>query len=454
MLTPGYIPPGRTVANATSEYLKGFPLDTSVYPDAICNDGSPASIYYRPGTDTGNWLIELEGGGGCSTPDECARRYCAQDSQGNSSNFGAALMGSGLYPHTPLGRGIQSSNSSYPDSMNPFLAYNKVLIHYCSSDAWTGMSASATGTATSDPTGGSPYVAADGSVSFATPFNGDAILFDALRALRRDGMTLPTYNLGGVSWTMPDLDQATGFVVIAGGSAGGVGVTFQLDRIVDYLNGKHVKGTSATYVGLIDSAFPPYVQGLSYDLTQPCVTDGACTYADFIESNKPYFDTRSDESCTNMHSTSDAYLCDDHTHVIHHHTTSPFFIRESQQNWLANRTYYQAGLARLSTPTVKMTSNDFQVLTAAQGEQALSWGTTAEESHTVGAFIPNCTIHDPLHDPWAMFTTTLSIPPIGYEWQNVFNSWLSGGSSPTILVDATGTNSSCVDDPPAFTPPP
>lgn len=34
----------------------------AAYPNAVCNDGSPAAYYYSQGTDPSLWLVYLEGG--------------------------------------------------------------------------------------------------------------------------------------------------------------------------------------------------------------------------------------------------------------------------------------------------------------------------------------------------------------------------------------------------------
>ena len=54
-------------------------------PGAVCNDGTPAIMYVRParvgatepdGPSANRWLIHFEGGGTCTTFEECGVRWC------------------------------------------------------------------------------------------------------------------------------------------------------------------------------------------------------------------------------------------------------------------------------------------------------------------------------------------------------------------------------------------
>lgn len=426
---------GTTGVPARVPDLQRYDLATS-FPDAVCNDGSSAILYYRPGVGVGqdHWLIELEGGGGCRTPQECADRYCAVDPTDPTltTGFGLQQMSSNPYPTREM---IATGIQSLTDTRNPFRTYNHVFIHYCSSDAWTGQSPSAFGTA-DDP------VTPTTQVTFGTRFNGDAILFDTLRILRRDGAVLPAFDLTGQPIVMPDLDLADGNVVIAGGSAGGVGVAFQLDRIVNHLRSRHSSTVGpANYVGFIDSAFSPDLAPLFFQLTEPCLSQGACTYQGYVEGTAAYYVTRTDASCSTIHSAvTDAFHCDDVTHVLRNHITTPFFIRQGQTDELLTKLYTAEGFATSATATTAMVTSDFEPLVRQQGDQIPSWGTLAEEAPTrpVGAFIPDCPKHDPLHNAKQLFEQLIGT----LSWQDMWGRWI-GGSSPVVLVDDTGTMSTC-----------
>uniref|UniRef100_A0A7S3D656 Pectin acetylesterase n=1 Tax=Palpitomonas bilix TaxID=652834 RepID=A0A7S3D656_9EUKA len=93
--------------------------------NAVCNDGSPPAYYVRLAEGSSDWLIYLEGGGGCYDEQSCLERY-------QSSQF---LMTSSLSAETFSFSGPVSSNCTANPAMCRF---NVAYIHYCSSDWWAG----------------------------------------------------------------------------------------------------------------------------------------------------------------------------------------------------------------------------------------------------------------------------------------------------------------------------
>ncbi len=62
--------------------LQRFTVDTKRFPEAVCNDGSPAVFYigrYTKDEDRNKWLIFLQGGGSCGNAQACAQRWCSID---------------------------------------------------------------------------------------------------------------------------------------------------------------------------------------------------------------------------------------------------------------------------------------------------------------------------------------------------------------------------------------
>jgi hypothetical protein len=53
-------------SDATENYNAGNQqlqlVSLAAYPQAVCNDGSPAGFYYSAGSDPNNWVVYLEGG--------------------------------------------------------------------------------------------------------------------------------------------------------------------------------------------------------------------------------------------------------------------------------------------------------------------------------------------------------------------------------------------------------
>lgn len=114
-----------TIANAAP--LQKITVTNAAAKNAVCNDGSPAVYYFRPGKGSGanNWVIFLSGGGLCYSVESCTERKI--DSP--------ALMSSKGYPSTFVGNGVLSDLSAKnPDLFNA----NQVAIPYCSSDLWSG----------------------------------------------------------------------------------------------------------------------------------------------------------------------------------------------------------------------------------------------------------------------------------------------------------------------------
>jgi len=45
-------------------------------PDALCNDFTRAGYYIRTNDSSSDWVVFLESGGACYSPETCNRRYC------------------------------------------------------------------------------------------------------------------------------------------------------------------------------------------------------------------------------------------------------------------------------------------------------------------------------------------------------------------------------------------
>jgi len=108
---------GRGAATANS--LEG-------YPEARCLDGTPGRYYFRPGFDSGRskFLIFFEGGGFCSSHDDCAGR--ARTHLGSTRDDGAELSRDHpFFAASPSG--------------NPLLwNWNHVLVRYCDGAYFSG----------------------------------------------------------------------------------------------------------------------------------------------------------------------------------------------------------------------------------------------------------------------------------------------------------------------------
>jgi hypothetical protein len=285
--------------------LQEHTLDTTVFPDALCNDGSAAVFYFRPATEAATadkWVIELMGGGGCQTADQCANRWCSVD-----TNFSKTQMTSTTSPVDTNGTGIlaRASDQSLA-APNPIESYNQVLIKYCSSDTWRGTRRDVVMDA-AHPVTGAP-------VSYRIHFLGRRIIEATLDTLRRQGVAPLRYR----DLELADLDDATE-VVLAGASAGGGGTVFNLDWLKDRMD---AGGADVDVRGLIDSTFAPDLLGLDFSSSTYCSGMNLCTDAEFLgygyDIQKNTWGAEDETSCAQTHA-SELWKCASDTHVIQHH---------------------------------------------------------------------------------------------------------------------------------------
>lgn len=186
-----------TLANETAE-SPGVPadwtfhtIDAAVHPNAVCNDGTPATYVMRRNSSSNRWLIFIKGGGQCSNDRDCQNRWRSQ--RGLMTNIDA----SGAWrSNIPTG-GIFSTNAVD----NPVWARaNIVIVAYCSSDGWSG-----------DVAGNPSLPVSDAG---RWHFRGHEIVESVVSELLADE---------GLA------DAAD--VTLAGGSAGGVGVYMNADDV-------------------------------------------------------------------------------------------------------------------------------------------------------------------------------------------------------------------------------
>lgn len=143
--------------------LQWYHISNATEAGALCNDFSPAGYFIRKNVSSSDWIVFLEGGGGCSTPASCNERFIDSvvrrrytrvvngtrvvdverawndsllDPLAVTSKLMTSLWrfrGAGLGDWEIQGTDILSVNAS----SNPeFSTYNHVLIPYCSSDLW------------------------------------------------------------------------------------------------------------------------------------------------------------------------------------------------------------------------------------------------------------------------------------------------------------------------------
>ncbi len=232
-----------SAAPAVGRWLHRATVDTALFPDAVCNDGSPGVLEIRPGTGDGadTWLIWFKGGSSCRDQHTCARRWCGNQS---GTTYAAHLMstdwnGDGLVDRPYCARATAGSAMDPNLAGNPFANVNVVKIWYCGSDNHIGR-----GTVDYDDDD------LDGDAverGFSTEVKGRRIV-EAMLELLSTGLTSDD---GAV--TLPSLDDASR-VVISGSSAGSLGAMQNLDAMAEFIT---AAAPTAQVRGVLDANVPP-----------------------------------------------------------------------------------------------------------------------------------------------------------------------------------------------------
>jgi hypothetical protein len=228
-----------TPANDTParEQMQRFVIGNATERQAVCNDGSPATYYYRPGTDADadNWIIYLEGLGYCADDQGCLERVRKEAHRTSSLN----------YPDTLSPKGILSI---LPEENPDFSNYNHVYIKYCSSDYWSGDLTRDLGSQT-------------------IHFKGKKILGAVVEDLQTKSISVE-HNLNSAEQ-----------IIFAGSAAGAVGVSLNLDSLATSL-------PKAEVTGIIDGAWFP-------ELTTFAGSAAGFDYANMFS----YWNSQVDTSC-------------------------------------------------------------------------------------------------------------------------------------------------------------
>lgn len=388
--------------------LTRYFVDTTRFPNAVCNDGTPAVFYYGPASraeDRNKWIIFLQGGGSCNSGQKCAERWCSID-----SNYGLDKMSSSLTKEQIRGAGFLN-----PDAKNKFGTWNRVLIYYCSSDQWEG---TRDNTVTATSTGGA-------QVEYSIQFRGaqivDAVL-DTLRNAtpgnRRRVVRHDADPSSDAAPLWPDLDDATA-VIFAGASGGGNGVKNNVDHV-----GAKLKSTNPGLVDfrtIIDASFTFETTNVDYTKSIMCASSPlACTYNGFVQQTWTLVDVglyggRGDASCVDYHASrapGSEWICSDKDHVLLNHITTPFFIHQDLQDpQVGGAGFVDLGLG---------TPSDF----ATGVEAALRNFPVPEEARGAapGAFSPQCMTHEAFTNDSDVFNIRVN----GINWHDTVWNWWTG----------------------------
>lgn len=379
------------------------------FPDAVCNDGTPAVMFVRAASSdaTANrWIVHLKGGGACVDADECVARWCNEQSPA----YSAGTMSSRWTADTINGIGLfrRASESARVD-VNPFAEANNVFVYYCSSDAWQGGATQARMTTT------------DGR-EYDIAFRGHTIVRAVFESLTQgvvsdDGaVTLPA---------LQDGDQ----LLLTGSSAGGTGVTFNLDWVADRL-----RPSGVNVRGVIDAALAPRTQHLLDLLPADAVDEVARALAASAQSSYDrVVNQRSgilDESCVSV--AADPVDCADRANLQLNHITTPFMVFANLADSNLSRSYNQAGVPdTVYAEAIYRTLSDLPLLPTLAAEGA-------EMTRAPGGFANACTQHTTLmSDTWFH-----GVSVGGKTEREALADWLSG-QDVSLLETAADAGSNC-----------
>jgi hypothetical protein len=255
--------------STSSAAMQKVEVVDAVKRKAVCNDGSPAVYYFEPGSGDGvkRWLIVLGGGSYCNVPGCIGRDPFLMTSLDKPDQIESP----------PLGLRSVSSTQN-PDFYNA----NHVSIPYCSSDLWSG----------------NRFDITEGQRPLQ--FRGRTIF----RSVIKDLMNRSGSNLK---------EDGTE-ILLAGYSAGGVGVMVNLDWLAEQLSQAKVRG-------LNDGGWIPEESNLSPDVEND------------IAQGIPLWQGVSDQDCVlaNRSSKSKCYLSSAFRYI-----KTPIFVAQSQadDSWL------------------------------------------------------------------------------------------------------------------------
>lgn len=377
-------------------------------PDAVCNDGTPAVMYVRPSTGGANadrWVFYLQGGSACGTFEDCAVRYCG------TQKYTKAKMSS---QWTPAVANTDGEGLLDRDGTNPLADANLVLLYYCSSDQWLGRKSDTVLTA-----------ADDASLQYRIHFRGRTILEAALAQLLAGPITSDD---GAV--TMPSLADATA-VLWAGTSAGANGAEQSLDWVAARL------GANGTVVrGAFDANLPPQPSDLG-----DADAEAVVTAADRDEQWPRYvahYDAAVDASCAAAHA-DDLWRCGQNEHVVLHHVTTPFFVRQDLRDRTIGRRYLVGGATDAQLAAAYRATAVRVPSIAADGEEGDA------VTVTPGLYVPNCEQHVGISNDESFEQATVETDGgVDLTFRAALTAWLTG--TPIAAVDThPPTRSTCAE---------
>lgn len=329
--------------------------------NTTCNDGTPAGYFLKKSPGSKRWIVYLEGGWYCHSRASCDKRYASPMRD---------LMSSTNWPSKKRGSGILSPD---PEENPNWWNANHVYVPYCSSDIWSG-------NASKHETG----------KSFS--FLGTRIIDKVIELLLPQGLYRARH------------------LLLAGSSAGGIGVMLNLDRVATKLA---QLGSKVHVRGLTDSGW--------YRSDNPlqkvtCKTNPSeCSPSKVIEQGSSYWEGVVPQTCADKYGESYKWKCY-FGENIYPTLSSPLFVFQ----WLYDMT------AVVGSATGQHTGINDQVinLILALGKM---YKHSFRSTHVHAVFTPACLSHTILtRSDW------LKVHIKGYTLSDTLECWYqsSGHNGP------------------------
>ncbi|XP_041772452.1 palmitoleoyl-protein carboxylesterase NOTUM [Anopheles merus] len=230
-----------------------------------CNDGSQAGFYLRKSPGSRRWVVFFEGGWHCYDHKSCRARWLKQ----------RHLMTSVQWPET---RDVGGLLSALP-SENPYwYNANHVFVPYCSSDSWSGTK--------------------------VRPDTRDGLRFMGSLIVRQVMSDLVPLGLG---------HSQGADLLMAGSSAGGLGVMLNLDKVRTFLQNE--RGLKVSVRGVSDSG---------WFLDREPYTPGAVAASEAVRQGWRMWDGALPEACVAEHS-KEPWRCY-FGHRLYNTLKSPLFV--------------------------------------------------------------------------------------------------------------------------------
>ena len=380
-----------TCGGANQSGARACFVDPAIDQGALCNDGSQPAFWVRPGSGTGakTWLIWLEGGGQCTSQQSCAARAKGADAHLLTSEGFTAAPGAGVLSASPV--------------INPILYNaNTVLIHYCSSDDWSG--------------GRNSHAAFNPADPATWQFQGRRIALAAIASLRELG---PAF-------------QKASHIVLGGSSAGGVGITVTANDIIPAL-----PATVASIHVVNDAGFGIEIGQYDPAISSPYVYKGQPTaFTQLFEAGMALWSGRGDAKCdVDAQSPQARAACYSALVFNRGYIGVPSFIAESQLD-----------SAQLSDELCPAEGGNCSVPhdpQSMQGQYAAAFGRTmahdlmgAGAAATYAVYSPDSVMHTMLANG-SEFSVKHPFPNARLSPQAVFDLWLAGDGRRRIVEIAT-----------------